>query len=360
VTPKRRLVEEHTLGIRSTVGSMLESSIGRERTNTIRRAERRARNALAKGLAVEEPQKSNKKPSKQPGTKPATSSVRKPAASARPSRWQPPDPFVSHPEPTMTRHELLEVLHERTQPRTYLEIGIRTGNSLAISRARSIGVDPSFKIDKPIHCDVQLIKSTSDEFFARQDPLAHLHGVPVDLAFIDGMHLSEFALRDFINVEPFMAETGVVVIDDVLPRNGLEAARNRKTEPWTGDVYKVIDILRRRRPDLVVLLVNTAPTGTAVVAGLDPGSTILKDVYAAEEEYLLWPDPQTPPQEFMDRSIAVEPDALLASPAWEQLVAARESGAFAGLTSAWSELQTLEPAGKEGDLKHEGENADDR
>ena len=65
----------------------------------------------------------------------------------------------------MTRHELLEVLHERTQPRTYLEIGIRTGNSLAISRARSIGVDPFFKIDKPIHCDVQLIKSTSDEFF---------------------------------------------------------------------------------------------------------------------------------------------------------------------------------------------------
>jgi Methyltransferase domain len=356
VTPKRRLVEEHTLGIRSTVGSMLESAIGRERTNTIRRAERRARNALARGLATEEPQKSSKKP----GTKPAASSVRKPAATRRPSRWQPPDPFVSHPEPTMTRHELLEVLHERTQPRTYLEIGIRTGNSLAISRARSIGVDPFFKIDKPIHCDVQLIKSTSDEFFARQDPLAHFHGVPVDLAFIDGMHLSEFALRDFINVEPFMAATGVVVIDDVLPRNGLEAARNRKTEPWTGDVYKVIDILRRRRPDLVVLLVNTAPTGTAVVVGLDPGSTILKDAYEAEEEYLLWPDPQTPPQEFMDRSIAVDPDVLLASSAWEQLVAVRESGAFGDLTSVWAELQRLEAAGREGDVKHEGENADDR
>jgi pyruvate/2-oxoglutarate dehydrogenase complex dihydrolipoamide acyltransferase (E2) component len=108
VTPKRRLVEEHTLAIRSMVGSMLESAIGRDRTNTIRRAERRARNALAKGLAVNEPQK----PSKKPGTNAATSSVRKPAASARPSRWQPPDPFVTHPEPTMTRHELLEVLHE--------------------------------------------------------------------------------------------------------------------------------------------------------------------------------------------------------------------------------------------------------
>ena len=31
----------------------------------------------------------------------------------------------------------------------------------------------------------------------------------IDLAFIDGMHLLEFALRDFINMEPLMADTGV-------------------------------------------------------------------------------------------------------------------------------------------------------
>ena len=76
---------------------------------------------------------------------------------------------------------------------------------------------------------MQLIKATSDDVFAGDNPLAHFGGVPVDLAFIDGMHLSEFALRDFINIEPFMADTGVIVIDDVLPRNGLEAARDRKT-----------------------------------------------------------------------------------------------------------------------------------
>ena len=34
------------MGIRSTVGSVLESAIGRERTNTMRSVERRARNAL--------------------------------------------------------------------------------------------------------------------------------------------------------------------------------------------------------------------------------------------------------------------------------------------------------------------------
>jgi hypothetical protein len=210
---------------------------------------------------------------------------------------------------------------------------------MVLSRCRSIGVDPAFKIDNPIYCDVQLIKASSDDFFAGDQPLAHFAGVPVDLGFIDGMHLSDFALRDFINIEPFMADTGVIVIDDVLPRNGLEAARDRKTEPWTGDVYKVVEILRRRRPDLVVLLVNTAPTGTALVVGVDQASPVLKDAYAAEEPYLLRPDPQTPPQEYMDRSIAIEPDVLLESPIWERLVAIRETGASGDLDSLWAELR---------------------
>jgi len=326
------------MAIRSTVGSLLESAIGSERTNNLRRLERRTRNELATRIAMEPEKKQVKKPAATSPPKPAN---RKPRSTARPSRWQPPDPFTEHPEPIMTRHELLGLLHQKMQPRTYLEIGIRTGNSMALSRTRSIGVDPYFKIDKPIRCDVQLIKATSDDVFAGDDPLAHFGGVPVDLAFIDGMHLSEFALRDFINIEPFMADTGVIVIDDVLPRNGLEAARDRKTEPWTGDVYKVIEILRRRRPDLVVLLINTAPTGTAVVVGVDQASTILRDSYAAEEHYLRQPDPQTPPQEYMDRSIATEPDVLLASGVWSQLASIRESRMSADLRELWGELRSL-------------------
>jgi Methyltransferase domain len=320
------------MGIRSTVGSVLESAVGHERTSTIRRAERRARNALARRLAMEPPNT--------PTAKPAA--VHKPQTPARPTGWQPSDPFVPHPEPRMWRHDLLKGLHEKTRPRTYLEIGINTGRSMVLSRTRSIGVDPAFNIDTPIHCDVQLVRATSDAFFAREEPLAHFDGLPVDLAFIDGMHLSDFALRDFINIEPFMAETGLVVIDDVLPRNGLEAARDRKTGPWTGDVYKVVEILSRRRPDLVVRLVNTSPTGTVVIVGVDPASTVLKECYAEEESYLLRPDPQTPPQEYMDRSIAIDPDVLLESPVWERLVAIRESGTSADLNALWDELRKLE------------------
>ena len=95
------------MAIRSTVGSMLESAIGRERTNNLRRLERRTRNALATRIAMEPA----KKPATTPSPKPAN---RKPRSTARPSRWQPPDPFTEHPEPIMTRHELLDMLHQKT------------------------------------------------------------------------------------------------------------------------------------------------------------------------------------------------------------------------------------------------------
>lgn len=107
-------------------------------------------------------------------------------------------------------------------------------------------------------------------------------GVPADLAFIDGRHLSEFALHDFINTERLMARTGVVVFDDVLPRNGLDAARTRRTHDWAGEVSKAVEVIQRLREDIVVLLENTSPTGTAVLVGLDPTSTVPADRYDDE------------------------------------------------------------------------------
>jgi hypothetical protein len=335
------------MGIRRTVGSRLESTIGRERTNALRRAERKGRNAIARRIAIDAsgkpsaPGKRAAAPSGQPSAAPISGAPAK--ATAKPaSKWGPSDPFVPHPAPTMSRHQLLEGLHERLQPRTYLEIGINDGAGLMLSRTRSIGVDPSFKITKPLHCDVQLVKATSDDFFADDDSLAHFEGVPVDLAFIDGMHLAEYAYRDFMNTEPLMADTGVVVFDDMLPRNGLEAARDRMTQFWAGDVYKVAEILRRRRGDLVVLLVNTSPTGTCLVVGVDQANDLLKGSYADELDYLTAPDPQNPPREFMDRSIAVDPEALLASPVWDEVVARRDDGDRTGLTDLWAQLRSLE------------------
>ena len=223
----------------------------------------------------------------------------------------------------MRRHNLLKSLHELLQPRTYLEIGVSTGSSMTLSRTRSIGVDPAFHIKRELLCDLHLVRATSDEFFAREHPLAHFDEPVVDLAFIDGMHLAEYALRDFINLERFTHATSVIVFDDMLPRIVEEADRDRdRPRPraaWAGDVYKVFAALRDLRRDLVCLHVDTEPTGTAVVLLPDPHNESLLTAYDDLVAGYVTPDPQQVPAEILQRTGAWNPAALLATPIWSEL-----------------------------------------
>ena len=223
----------------------------------------------------------------------------------------------------MLRHELLKGLHDRLQPRTYLEIGVSTGRSITLSRTRTIGIDPGFKITHEILCDVYLARATSDEFFARKHPLAHFPEPVVDLAFIDGMHLAEYALRDLINVERYTTATSVIVLDDMLPRNVREAARERDegpdTKAWAGDVYKLIASIRKLRPDLVCLEMDTQPTGTLVLLLPDPSATGLVTAYDDLVEQYVVPDPQDVPAAILERGRAIDPARLLDAPIWSQL-----------------------------------------
>ena len=240
----------------------------------------------------------------------------------------------------MNRHEFLTALHDRLAPRSYLEIGVNDGRSLTLSRAPSVAVDPAFKVTSEVHCDLHLVRATSDDFFAQPDPVGHLPGRIVDLGFIDGMHLSDFALRDFINLERFTTWTSVVVFDDMLPRSISEAARDRHTGAWAGDVYKVAAVLQKRRPELVCLPVDTEPTGMVVVFGADAGNRTLSDAYDDILAELDVPDPQDVPADVLARSSSVDPDRLLAAPVWQQLVKARD-GALGRDASVYESLREL-------------------
>ena len=244
----------------------------------------------------------------------------------------------------MERHEFLAELHARYRPRNYLEIGVNDGRSLRLSRVPSIAIDPAFRITEPLRCDLHLVRATSDAFFAGRDPIAHLRsgrnpvrnlrrgrapfaryvgGTVVDLAFIDGMHLFENALRDFMNVELLSGPASVIVLDDMLPRSVDEAARDRHTRAWTGDVYKLMEVLARHRPDLVLLPMNTEPTGVLVVLRADPANRVLRDAYEGLLAEWGTPDPQDVPAHVLERRGVIEPDRFLASPILDALVAAR-------------------------------------
>ena len=223
----------------------------------------------------------------------------------------------------LRRHELLQGLHDVLQPRTYFEIGVRQGYSLRLSRVPTVAVDPFYDIKAEVQCDLHLVRTTSDEFFAREHPFAHFDKPQVDLAFIDGMHLSEFALRDFMNTERFCHAGSVIVFDDMLPRNEVEAGRGRvgsaATGAWAGDVFKVIESLRKLRPDLVVLELDTKPTGTLMVLLPDPDNRALDEAYDQLVQDYVTPDPQVVPEWSTTRSRAVSAEQVLDSPVWAEV-----------------------------------------
>jgi Methyltransferase domain len=207
-----------------------------------------------------------------------------------------------------TRHEFLAMLHEALKPRGYLEIGVFSGDSLRLVQrgTPAIGIDPDPHLHGHFPGSTHVARTTSDNYFAAGPPALEY----VDLAFIDGMHLFEYALRDFMNVELHSNRRTVVVLDDVLPRNQHEAARDQCPGDWTGDVWKVPRILQLLRPDLQVILVDTQPTGTCVVFDLDRTSHRVQDMY---DQMIAWGLDQwnTVPDEVLSREEAVQPAQAL-------------------------------------------------
>ncbi|ACB95468.1 methyltransferase domain-containing protein [Beijerinckia indica] len=200
--------------------------------------------------------------------------------------------------------DVLADMHKIVNPRLYLEIGIRKGRSLALASCKAIGIDPGPELEVRPN-DLDLYTCTSDDFFffAVQDAIT----APVDLAFIDGMHLAEYVYRDFMNLERFMSPSGVIVIDDVLPNHPLQAARDRQTQAWTGDVWRFPQVLAKLRPDLKLTWLDTEPTGLLVVSRLDSGNTVLSDRYNPVIRQILETPQEQPPAELIERTFATAP-----------------------------------------------------
>ena len=174
---------------------------------------------------------------------------------------------------------VLARIHEYVRPATYLEIGVDQGLSFEILRPETLalGVDPNPRLRKPPAPRQRVFAQTSDEFFEQCDVISELDGKTVDLAFIDGMHQMEFALRDFINVEKCCSADSIILIHDVYPIDVTSAARERASLFWSGDIWRLILILKKYRPDLSVNVIAARPTGLAIVQSLDPHSGVLAE-----------------------------------------------------------------------------------
>ena len=204
--------------------------------------------------------------------------------------------------------DVLKNVHAVLQPRRYLEIGVAHGNSLALASNEAIGVDPAprLRMERPTRGRLFHFQETSDRFFDEHANAALASGV--DLGFIDGMHLFENALRDFMNIEHYAHPASVIVFDDIFPNHALQAARQRQTSSWTGDIWKIVACFQKYRPDLLLLRLDSGPTGLLLVAGLDGNNCVLRELYDTIVAEFTSDQSGEVPQEVLDRTGAIDPD----------------------------------------------------
>jgi hypothetical protein len=165
----------------------------------------------------------------------------------------------------------------------YLEVGCRTGRIFQRSRGKTIAVDPYFQVESNvigIKPALHVFQKTSDDFFASK--FLEALNVNLSFSFLDGMHLFEYLLRDFIETEMHSTSGSLIALHDCCPFSHEMATRDLCNLPkgnWTGDVWKLIPILKQFRPDLTVRVLDCAPTGLVLISGLDPKSRTLRESY---------------------------------------------------------------------------------
>ena len=175
----------------------------------------------------------------------------------------------------------LDRLYAALAPETVMEIGIGEGHSLARLRPPTvaIGVDPKPIVAVPLHTETHIFSETSDAFFARQGPDAVLRGRPLSIGFIDGLHLYEQALKDFINLERYCGPRSVILVHDTIPLDEATQSRMHETRFYTGDVWKMVLCVREYRPGLGIFTIATPWTGLTVITGLESSSRELAERY---------------------------------------------------------------------------------
>lgn len=161
------------------------------------------------------------------------------------------------------------LLERHGRPTTYLEIGVRWGESLRTVQAdRKIGIDP---VRQPavavLRGGEEFHEMTSDDFFRDRAPEILERG-SIEVALIDGLHEFHQALRDLIHLEPYLAPGASVVLDDCNPRTPERSGSTNLPGRWNGDVWKVVPLVDRELDGLRVVTIR-GDNGIGIVWGFD-------------------------------------------------------------------------------------------
>lgn len=165
------------------------------------------------------------------------------------------------------RSQVINLLTNKTN--SYLEIGVEYGECFNETHfINKVAVDPDPKFI-PIIGD--LFNLTSDEYFKQyiisddtsivsDNCIENIIPPTFNAIFIDGMHQTEYFLRDINNSIKLLTTNGIIFIDDILPLNHNEQLKIpnkhyyengilKYGENWTGDIWKVLYHILRNFKD---------------------------------------------------------------------------------------------------------------
>lgn len=89
------------------------------------------------------------------------------------------------------------------------------------------------------------------------------------MVFLDGLHEAKQTYRDLLNALEILKPGGVILVDDVLPKNEVSAMPSQQDAirltkklglpdyGWFGDVYKVLGAITSFHPELSYTLLKT-------------------------------------------------------------------------------------------------------
>ena len=173
------------------------------------------------------------------------------------------------PLETFDHAGLLAFIASWLRPERYLELGVRTGHSLAAvmgycEEVYAVDINPFELRGKELSDNVvQFILSTDDFFDALPD------GIMFDMVFIDAAHESEQVKKDFINVLPLVIEDGLIFLHDTYPYS------DEMTKPYLcNDCWKAAEWIKQN----IDVEIITLP--------FNPGVSIIKNI--KRNKQLIW------------------------------------------------------------------------
>ncbi|RMH81579.1 MAG: hypothetical protein D6683_04105 [Actinomyces sp.] len=172
----------------------------------------------------------------------------------------------------------LRRLDQVIRPRTYIEVGVDRGWSLAASTADvRVGIDPDPHPDLPTvttdtpDIDEIIDRGPGSAWLVRRrsdDAAGALHDLlkrrRAQFAFVDGLHLADQVIRDIAMLRTFTGRDAIFALHDVIPIQGgmSRLPPRRRDQAWTGDVWRVVPTLAAMGVDVVVDPVP--PSGLAI------------------------------------------------------------------------------------------------